>query len=144
MFCLSLFIYLFLRWMFYMLSFESIVISLKSYKKHQKSQSWCEVFWALKNYFFFQTFYSQVSSPLLRTITIDFLENTVNNITQNRFDKFFSGSELIVAGKLQPMDLTTLQSITTASAVSPMSHLSQFRFKNLGFMAVFSNDVILL
>ncbi|XP_067284578.1 inter-alpha-trypsin inhibitor heavy chain H2 [Pseudorasbora parva] len=63
-----------------------------------------------------KTFYSQVSSPLLRTITVHFPENTVNNVTQNRFDKFFSGSELIVAGKLQPSELTTLQSFTTASA----------------------------
>uniref|UniRef100_A0A8C2JGM7 Inter-alpha-trypsin inhibitor heavy chain 2 n=1 Tax=Cyprinus carpio TaxID=7962 RepID=A0A8C2JGM7_CYPCA len=56
-----------------------------------------------------KAFYSQVSSPLLRTITIHLPENAVNNVTQNRFDKFFSGSELIVAGKLQPSDLTTLQ-----------------------------------
>uniref|UniRef100_A0A8C1KU68 Inter-alpha-trypsin inhibitor heavy chain 2 n=1 Tax=Cyprinus carpio TaxID=7962 RepID=A0A8C1KU68_CYPCA len=49
-----------------------------------------------------KTFYSQVSSPLLRTISIHFPENAVNNVTQNRFDKFFHGSELIVAGKLQP------------------------------------------
>uniref|UniRef100_A0A8C1KRT8 Inter-alpha-trypsin inhibitor heavy chain 2 n=1 Tax=Cyprinus carpio TaxID=7962 RepID=A0A8C1KRT8_CYPCA len=63
-----------------------------------------------------KTFYSQVSSPLLRTISIHFPENAVNNVTQNRFDKFFHGSELIVAGKLQPSDFTTLQSITTASA----------------------------
>uniref|UniRef100_A0A671LKK9 Inter-alpha-trypsin inhibitor heavy chain 2 n=1 Tax=Sinocyclocheilus anshuiensis TaxID=1608454 RepID=A0A671LKK9_9TELE len=63
-----------------------------------------------------KTFYSQVSSPLLRTIAIHFPENAVNNVTQNRFDKFFHGSELIVAGKLQPSDLTTLQSLTTASA----------------------------
>uniref|UniRef100_A0A672S3Z7 Inter-alpha-trypsin inhibitor heavy chain H2-like n=1 Tax=Sinocyclocheilus grahami TaxID=75366 RepID=A0A672S3Z7_SINGR len=63
-----------------------------------------------------KTFYSQVSSPLLRTIAIHFPENAVNNMTQNRFDKFFHGSELIVAGKLQPSDLTTLQSLTTASA----------------------------
>ncbi|XP_043092276.1 inter-alpha-trypsin inhibitor heavy chain H2 [Puntigrus tetrazona] len=65
-----------------------------------------------------KTFYSQVSSPLLRSITIHFPENTANNVTQNRFDKFFSGSELIVAGKLQPSDLTTLQSFTTASAAN--------------------------
>ncbi|XP_016313953.1 inter-alpha-trypsin inhibitor heavy chain H2-like [Sinocyclocheilus anshuiensis] len=65
-----------------------------------------------------KTFYSQVSSPLLRSITINFPENTVNNVTQNRFDKFFSGSELIVAGKLQPSDLTTLQSFTTAAAAN--------------------------
>uniref|UniRef100_A0A671LKK0 Inter-alpha-trypsin inhibitor heavy chain 2 n=1 Tax=Sinocyclocheilus anshuiensis TaxID=1608454 RepID=A0A671LKK0_9TELE len=65
-----------------------------------------------------KTFYSQVSSPLLRTIAIHFPENAVNNVTQNRFDKFFHGSELIVAGKLQPSDLTTLQSLTTASAAN--------------------------
>uniref|UniRef100_A0A673IYP2 Inter-alpha-trypsin inhibitor heavy chain 2 n=1 Tax=Sinocyclocheilus rhinocerous TaxID=307959 RepID=A0A673IYP2_9TELE len=65
-----------------------------------------------------KTFYSQVSSPLLRSITINFPENAVNNVTQNRFDKFFSGSELIVAGKLQPSDLTTLQSFTTAAAAN--------------------------
>uniref|UniRef100_A0A8C2JG25 Inter-alpha-trypsin inhibitor heavy chain 2 n=1 Tax=Cyprinus carpio TaxID=7962 RepID=A0A8C2JG25_CYPCA len=64
-----------------------------------------------------KAFYSQVSSPLLRTITIHLPENAVNNVTQNRFDKFFSGSELIVAGKLQPSDLTTLQSFTTAANV---------------------------
>uniref|UniRef100_A0A8C2PYT3 Inter-alpha-trypsin inhibitor heavy chain 2 n=1 Tax=Cyprinus carpio TaxID=7962 RepID=A0A8C2PYT3_CYPCA len=65
-----------------------------------------------------KAFYSQVSSPLLRTITIHLPENAVNNVTQNRFDKFFSGSELIVAGKLQPSDLTTLQSFTTAAAAN--------------------------
>uniref|UniRef100_A0A672S3Z3 Inter-alpha-trypsin inhibitor heavy chain H2-like n=1 Tax=Sinocyclocheilus grahami TaxID=75366 RepID=A0A672S3Z3_SINGR len=69
-----------------------------------------------------KTFYSQVSSPLLRTIAIHFPENAVNNMTQNRFDKFFHGSELIVAGKLQPSDLTTLQSLTTASAVKADIH----------------------
>ncbi|TRY94511.1 hypothetical protein DNTS_003538 [Danionella cerebrum] len=63
-------------------------------------------------------FYSQVSSPLLRTITIHFPEDTVNNVTNNRFDKFFSGSELIVAGKLQVSDLSTLQSFITASAAN--------------------------
>uniref|UniRef100_A0A672T8P2 Inter-alpha-trypsin inhibitor heavy chain 2 n=1 Tax=Sinocyclocheilus grahami TaxID=75366 RepID=A0A672T8P2_SINGR len=77
-----------------------------------------------------KTFYSQVSSPLLRSITIHFPANAVNNVTQNRFDKFFSGSELIVAGKLQPSDLTTLQSFTTAAAVSPFTPLSLFRFSN--------------
>uniref|UniRef100_A0A8C1INN9 Inter-alpha-trypsin inhibitor heavy chain 2 n=1 Tax=Cyprinus carpio TaxID=7962 RepID=A0A8C1INN9_CYPCA len=81
-----------------------------------------------------KAFYSQVSSPLLRTITINLPENAVNNVTQNRFDKFFSGSELIVAGKLQPSDLTTLQSFTTAAAVSPLTPLSLFRFENSVFM----------
>uniref|UniRef100_A0A672S3S4 Inter-alpha-trypsin inhibitor heavy chain H2-like n=1 Tax=Sinocyclocheilus grahami TaxID=75366 RepID=A0A672S3S4_SINGR len=89
-----------------------------------------------------KTFYSQVSSPLLRTIAIHFPENAVNNMTQNRFDKFFHGSELIVAGKLQPSDLTTLQSLTTASAVSPMSPLSPFRFSSSMWAYITVNQLL--
>ncbi|KAM9846078.1 inter-alpha-trypsin inhibitor heavy chain H2 [Aulostomus maculatus] len=63
-----------------------------------------------------RTFYSQVSSPLLRRITIQFPEDSVSDVTQNRFDKYFSGSELVVAGKVLPSDSDTLTSFTTASA----------------------------
>uniref|UniRef100_A0A4W5KLI5 Inter-alpha-trypsin inhibitor heavy chain 2 n=1 Tax=Hucho hucho TaxID=62062 RepID=A0A4W5KLI5_9TELE len=62
-------------------------------------------------------FYSQVSSPLLRKITVQFPENSVSDVTQNHFDKYFSGSELVVAGKVLPSESTTLNSFTTASAV---------------------------
>ncbi|XP_029317778.1 inter-alpha-trypsin inhibitor heavy chain H2 [Cottoperca gobio] len=61
-------------------------------------------------------FYSQVSSPLLRRITVQFLEDSVSDVTQNRFDKYFSGSELVVAGKVLPSESNTLTSFTTASA----------------------------
>uniref|UniRef100_A0A674A9R1 Inter-alpha-trypsin inhibitor heavy chain 2 n=1 Tax=Salmo trutta TaxID=8032 RepID=A0A674A9R1_SALTR len=63
-------------------------------------------------------FYSQVSSPLLRKITVQFPEDSVSDVTQNHFDKYFSGSELVVAGKVLPSDSTTLNSFTTASAVT--------------------------
>ncbi|KAI1888064.1 hypothetical protein AGOR_G00181200 [Albula goreensis] len=63
-----------------------------------------------------QNFYSQVSSPLLRKITIQFPEDAVTDVTQNHFDKFFSGSELVVAGKIQQSGLSTLNSFTTASS----------------------------
>uniref|UniRef100_A0AAQ5ZW32 Inter-alpha-trypsin inhibitor heavy chain 2 n=1 Tax=Amphiprion ocellaris TaxID=80972 RepID=A0AAQ5ZW32_AMPOC len=63
-----------------------------------------------------RTFYSQVSSPLLRRITIQFPEDSVSEVTQNRFDKYFSGSELVVAGRVLPSDTNTLTSITTAAA----------------------------
>lgn len=63
-------------------------------------------------------FYSQVSSPLLRKITIQFPEDAVSDLTQNRFDKFFKGSELVVAGKLKDMGTNMLQSFTTASAAT--------------------------
>uniref|UniRef100_A0A674F5T0 Inter-alpha-trypsin inhibitor heavy chain 2 n=1 Tax=Salmo trutta TaxID=8032 RepID=A0A674F5T0_SALTR len=63
-------------------------------------------------------FYSQVSSPLLRKITVQFPEDSVSDVTQNHFDKYFSGSELVVAGKVLPSESTTLNSFTTAFAVS--------------------------
>ncbi|XP_023251096.1 inter-alpha-trypsin inhibitor heavy chain H2 [Seriola lalandi dorsalis] len=63
-----------------------------------------------------RTFYSQVSSPLLRRIAIQFPEEAVSDVTQNRFDKYFSGSELVVAGKVLPSESNTLTSFTTASA----------------------------
>ncbi|XP_054480296.1 inter-alpha-trypsin inhibitor heavy chain H2 isoform X2 [Anoplopoma fimbria] len=63
-----------------------------------------------------RTFYSQVSSPLLRRIAIQFPEDTVSDVTQNSFDKYFSGSELVVAGKVLPSETNTLTSFTTASA----------------------------
>lgn len=63
-----------------------------------------------------RAFFSQVSAPLLRRITVQFPEDSVSDITQNQFDKFFSGSELVVAGKVLPSDTNTLTSFTTASA----------------------------
>ncbi|XP_075967434.1 inter-alpha-trypsin inhibitor heavy chain H2 [Anarhichas minor] len=63
-----------------------------------------------------RAFYSQVSSPLLRRITIQFPDDTVSDVTRNSFDKYFSGSELVVAGKVLPSESNTLTSFTTAFA----------------------------
>ncbi|XP_024141751.1 inter-alpha-trypsin inhibitor heavy chain H2 [Oryzias melastigma] len=65
-----------------------------------------------------RTFYRQVSSPLLRQITIQFPEDSVTDVTQNRFDKFFDGSELVVSGKVLPSESTKLTSIISAYAAS--------------------------
>lgn len=42
----------------------------------------------------------------------------MSDVTQNQFDKYFGGSELVVAGKVQPSESDTLTSFTTASGVS--------------------------
>nr|XP_057925357.1 inter-alpha-trypsin inhibitor heavy chain H2 isoform X2 [Doryrhamphus excisus] len=63
-----------------------------------------------------RTFYSQVSNPLLRRVTVQFPEDSVSDVTQNQFDKYFGGSELVVAGKVLPSESDKLISYTTASA----------------------------
>uniref|UniRef100_A0A6Q2XPM9 Inter-alpha-trypsin inhibitor heavy chain 2 n=1 Tax=Esox lucius TaxID=8010 RepID=A0A6Q2XPM9_ESOLU len=49
-------------------------------------------------------------------ITVLFPEGSVSDVTQNSFDKYFSGSELVVAGKVLPSDGTSLNSFITASS----------------------------
>nr|XP_015207837.1 PREDICTED: inter-alpha-trypsin inhibitor heavy chain H2 [Lepisosteus oculatus] len=61
-------------------------------------------------------FYIEVSSPLLRKIEITFPEDTVLDVTQNSFDKYFSGSELVTAGRVKPNGFSVLQGTVTASS----------------------------
>uniref|UniRef100_A0A3P8WXA5 Inter-alpha-trypsin inhibitor heavy chain 2 n=1 Tax=Cynoglossus semilaevis TaxID=244447 RepID=A0A3P8WXA5_CYNSE len=63
-----------------------------------------------------RTFYNQISSPLLRKISVQFPKDSVSDVTQNQFDKYFSGSELVVAGKVLPSESNTLTGFTSASA----------------------------
>uniref|UniRef100_A0A7N8XBQ2 Inter-alpha-trypsin inhibitor heavy chain 2 n=1 Tax=Mastacembelus armatus TaxID=205130 RepID=A0A7N8XBQ2_9TELE len=81
-----------------------------------------------------RSFYSQVSAPLLRRIQVQFPENSVSDVTQNVFDKYFRGSELVVAGKVLPSDSDTLTSFTTASAVS-LTHQQITKPAALDFLA---------
>lgn len=69
-----------------------------------------------------QAFYHQVSSPLLRRINIEFPEDAVTDVTQSKFDKYFSGSELVVAGRVLPSESNILTGFTRASAVSRNTH----------------------
>uniref|UniRef100_A0AAY4E1P2 Inter-alpha-trypsin inhibitor heavy chain 2 n=1 Tax=Denticeps clupeoides TaxID=299321 RepID=A0AAY4E1P2_9TELE len=83
-----------------------------------------------------KTFYSQVSSPLLRKITVQFPEDSVTDVTQNHFDKFFKGSELVVAGKLKD-NITYFNDITLLEAESDLQEmdtwLSQHEHSFSGF-----------
>uniref|UniRef100_A0A8D0CHJ0 Inter-alpha-trypsin inhibitor heavy chain 2 n=1 Tax=Scleropages formosus TaxID=113540 RepID=A0A8D0CHJ0_SCLFO len=87
------------------ISMENRGIAQRIYARHDTSEQ-------LRN------FYRQISSPLLRKVTIQFPEDSVSNVTQNHFDKFFSGSELVVAGKVQTCFSSPLISFVTASSVS--------------------------
>uniref|UniRef100_A0AAY4E465 Inter-alpha-trypsin inhibitor heavy chain 2 n=1 Tax=Denticeps clupeoides TaxID=299321 RepID=A0AAY4E465_9TELE len=69
-----------------------------------------------------KTFYSQVSSPLLRKITVQFPEDSVTDVTQNHFDKFFKGSELVVAGKLKSTRDNIRDNITYFNDITLVSY----------------------
>ncbi|XP_071961230.1 uncharacterized protein [Antedon mediterranea] len=54
--------------------------------------------------------YDEVSTPLLRDVSISYLENSVDlaTLTQTQFQNFFNGSELSVAGLLADSQLTEI------------------------------------
>uniref|UniRef100_A0A7N8X6Z8 Inter-alpha-trypsin inhibitor heavy chain H3 n=1 Tax=Mastacembelus armatus TaxID=205130 RepID=A0A7N8X6Z8_9TELE len=47
-----------------------------------------------------QGFYEEVSSPLLSEVDLRYPDNAVDFLTTNHFDRFFNGSEIVVAGRL--------------------------------------------
>ncbi|XP_075409518.1 inter-alpha-trypsin inhibitor heavy chain H2 [Tenrec ecaudatus] len=62
-------------------------------------------------------FYNQVSTPLLRNIQFNYLHPAMD-VTQNSFHNYFGGSEIVVAGKVDPTNLKPVQSIITATSAS--------------------------
>ncbi|XP_072419101.1 inter-alpha-trypsin inhibitor heavy chain H2 [Chiloscyllium punctatum] len=62
-------------------------------------------------------FYEEVATPLLRKIDIHYGDD-VTDVTQSSFDKYFSGSEIIVAGKLAEKKPSPLQCLVTASSAN--------------------------
>ena len=49
-----------------------------------------------------QSFYNEVSTPLLAEVKLTYLDDTVDpdSLTTSDFASYFQGSELVVAGKL--------------------------------------------
>ncbi|XP_078275613.1 inter-alpha-trypsin inhibitor heavy chain H2 [Rhinoraja longicauda] len=63
-------------------------------------------------------FYEEVATPLLRKIEVFYGGENVTDVTQKSFDKYFSGSELIIAGRLTNKDPSILQSLVSASSAN--------------------------
>ncbi|XP_006862806.1 PREDICTED: inter-alpha-trypsin inhibitor heavy chain H2 [Chrysochloris asiatica] len=63
-------------------------------------------------------FYNQVSTPLLRNVQFNYPHTAVTDVTQNSFHNYFGGSEIVVAGKVDPAKLEKVQSIITATSAS--------------------------
>ncbi|XP_036594592.1 inter-alpha-trypsin inhibitor heavy chain H4-like [Trichosurus vulpecula] len=71
-----------------------------------------------------QDFYQEVANPLLTMVKFQYPENAVEHLTQDNFRVFFKGSELVVAGKLQPQ----VQDLLSAK-VNAQSHTQNFTFQ---------------
>ncbi|XP_030071813.1 inter-alpha-trypsin inhibitor heavy chain H2 [Microcaecilia unicolor] len=63
-------------------------------------------------------FYKQISTPLLRNVMIQYAGGAISDVTQNNFNNYFKGSEIVVAGKVEPESVQVLESIVRAGAAN--------------------------
>ncbi|XP_051957376.1 inter-alpha-trypsin inhibitor heavy chain H3a [Xyrauchen texanus] len=56
-----------------------------------------------------QGFYEEVASPLLSEVNFHYPDNTVNSLTRSHFKHLFNGSEIMVAGRLNDLDMNNFQ-----------------------------------
>ena len=57
------------------------------------------------NIVYLKGFYNEVASPLLSEVHFNYPENTVNSLTGRYFKQFFNGSEIVVAGRLNDIEM---------------------------------------
>ncbi|KAJ1162980.1 hypothetical protein NDU88_003444 [Pleurodeles waltl] len=63
-------------------------------------------------------FYKQVSTPLLKNIEFVYPYDSVSDVTQNAFNTFYGGDEIVVAGKVNTAEIQGFQSILSATAAN--------------------------
>uniref|UniRef100_A0A8C9TBE5 Inter-alpha-trypsin inhibitor heavy chain H3 n=1 Tax=Scleropages formosus TaxID=113540 RepID=A0A8C9TBE5_SCLFO len=66
-------------------------------------------------------FYSEVASPLLSEVHMQYQDNTVDSLTQSHFKQLFNGSEIVVAGRLTDNDLDNFLFEISAQGVREVS-----------------------
>ncbi|KAM4722809.1 inter-alpha-trypsin inhibitor heavy chain H3-like [Rhinophrynus dorsalis] len=65
-----------------------------------------------------QGFYNEVANPMLLDIHLQYLDNSISDLTQNTFRHYYQGSEIIVAGHINNDELDILTAQVTAQGVS--------------------------
>ncbi|XP_006892298.1 PREDICTED: inter-alpha-trypsin inhibitor heavy chain H3 isoform X2 [Elephantulus edwardii] len=56
-----------------------------------------------------QGFYEEVANPLLTNVEVAYPENAILDLTQNSYQHFYDGSEIVVAGRLLDEDVNTFK-----------------------------------
>ncbi|XP_056591544.1 inter-alpha-trypsin inhibitor heavy chain H3a [Triplophysa dalaica] len=62
-------------------------------------------------------FYEEVASPLLSDVNFHYPDNTVNSLTKSHFKQLFEGSEIMVAGQLNDLELNNFLVEVTAQGL---------------------------
>ena len=75
-------------------------------------------------------FFEEISSPILHTISINYPQNTIENISNTEFPLLFNGSELVIAGKFTndaciSQEMVNVEVVATGASTSPVRFSAQ-------------------
>ncbi|KAM6177041.1 inter-alpha-trypsin inhibitor heavy chain H3 isoform 2-T2 [Erethizon dorsatum] len=56
-----------------------------------------------------QGFYEEVANPLLTGVQVEYPDNAIQDLTQNSYQHFYDGSEIVVAGRLVDEDMNSFK-----------------------------------
>ena len=75
-------------------------------------------------------FFEEISSPILHTISINYPQNTIQNISNTDFPLLFNGSELVIAGKFtddacSSQELINVEVVAFGASTSPVRFTTQ-------------------
>ncbi|XP_023571577.1 LOW QUALITY PROTEIN: inter-alpha-trypsin inhibitor heavy chain H3 [Octodon degus] len=56
-----------------------------------------------------QGFYEEVANPLLTSVQLEYPDNAIQDLTQNSYQHFYDGSEIVVAGRLVDEDMNSFK-----------------------------------
>lgn len=70
-----------------------------------------------KRPFVSQGFYDEVSNVLLSDVNFHYPDNMVNSLTGSNFKQLFNGSEIVVAGRLNDLEMNDLPIEVSAQLV---------------------------
>uniref|UniRef100_A0A8C3XSD4 Inter-alpha-trypsin inhibitor heavy chain H3 n=1 Tax=Chelydra serpentina TaxID=8475 RepID=A0A8C3XSD4_CHESE len=65
-----------------------------------------------------QSFYDEMANPMLREVQLHYPINATSELTQNNFNHYYDGSEIVVAGRIIDNDLNSFTADVKAHGVS--------------------------
>ncbi|KAK2091276.1 Inter-alpha-trypsin inhibitor heavy chain H3 [Saguinus oedipus] len=65
-----------------------------------------------------QGFYEEVANPLLTGVEVEYPENAILDLTQNTYQHFYDGSEIVVAGRLVDEEMNSFKADVKGHGVS--------------------------
>ncbi|XP_058405721.1 inter-alpha-trypsin inhibitor heavy chain H3 isoform X2 [Diceros bicornis minor] len=79
-----------------------------------------------------QGFYEEVANPLLTGVEVEYPENTILDLTQNTYQHFYDGSEIVVAGRLVDKDLNSFKAdVKGHGAVNDLTFTEEVDMKEM-------------